>query len=323
MARRIAVIDVGTVSVRMAVATAEGSRLSDVERASRICDLGEGVSASGRILHAAIERTASCVRDYLVRARELGAEVAACTLTSAARDAGNAIELLSELSALGLVPQVIPGDVEGSLAFLGAARDFEGERILVADSGGGSTEVALGRLGQGKLSLSFVRSVNVGCRRITERFLALHDPPLPDELERAHAACAASFAEVAAGDVERLVACGGTATSLVAMELALDPYDPARVHLHELGREQVAALEREMAMLTEAQRRVVTGLQPQRAPVILGGIVALGELMDAVGVESMTVTESDLLLGLAGVVGLVASGSPSPVGWEPALVRLG
>ena len=325
--RRIAAIDIGTVSVRLALATYGDGALDDVQKTTRICDLGEGVGATCRMSNAAIMRVLACVDDYLAMAREFGAEVACCTLTSAARDAANAIELLSGLTARGLMPQVIPGEVEGSLTFMGVARDFPGERILVADNGGGSTEFALGTIATVGSGIEWVRSIDVGCRRITERYLVDDDPPSEDALRAAHERCAQDLAGITqllanVPAPEHLVICGGTSTSLVAMALELEVYDSSRVHGHELTRAEVAELEERMAAIPLARRRSVPGLQPQRAPVILGGIVVIGELMDACGADRFVTSESDLLYGLAAAEGIALEGRPPAIGWEPVLVRL-
>jgi exopolyphosphatase/guanosine-5'-triphosphate,3'-diphosphate pyrophosphatase len=326
---RIAVIDVGTVSVRLAVATFDRGKVRSLQKLTRICDLGEGVAATRRITNAAIMRVVQCVDEYLTKAREAGAEAVVCTLTSAARDATNAVELLSQLSALGIIPQVIPGEVEGQLTFLGVASDFPGTRLLVADSGGGSTEFALGSLSaRGTVALDFVRSIDIGARRMTDRFLSKTDPPTADELAQAHEACRLELADVSArladtiNAPKRLVVCGGTATSMVAMRLGLEPYDPSRVHLHVLTRFDVCALEDRLSRMSVARRRQVKGLQEKRAPIILGGVVVLAETMDALGFDRMTVSESDLLYGLAHVTGSLQTGGISPIGWDPTIVPL-
>ena len=331
---RVACIDIGTVTARLAVADVEGGRVLRLAKHSEICNLGEGVDATGRLSQAAMERVFACVRGYVESAREAGAEAACCTLTSAARDAENAPELGAALDSLGLDPLVIPGEIEGALTFLGVARDFAGRRILVADNGGGSTELALGSLRpDGVLDLSFVRSIDVGCRRVTEKFLSAAPLPSKDDLEAAHAFAAEAFAPAvaegglfAAGDArategapEHLVVCGGTVTSLVAMSLGLDPYDPTRVHLARLSREEVEGLEARLAGLTVEQRAELPGLQSKRAPVILGGAVAVSELMRQTGFGELVVSESDLLFGLATVASAALTGEGSPVVWKPTM----
>ena len=332
--RRVACIDIGTVTARLAVADVERGRVLRLAKHSEICNLGEGVDATGRLSEEAMGRVFACVRGYVDSAREAGAEAACCTLTSAARDAENACELGAALDSLGLDPIVIPGEIEGALTFLGVARDFPGTRILVADNGGGSTELALGSLRtDGALDLGFVRSVDVGCRRVTEKYLSAEPLPATADLEAAHAFAAAAFAPVieegglaAAGSEravegapERLVVCGGTVTSLVAMNLELEPYDSSRVHLGKITLEEVETLERRLAGMTVEQRAELPGLQAKRAPVILGGVVAISELMRQTGFTELLASESDLLFGLATTAAAALTGEDSPVIWKPTM----
>lgn len=334
---RVACIDIGTVTARLAVADVEGGRVARLIKRSEICNLGEGVDATGRLRDDAIGRVFSCVRGYVALAVEAGAPAACCTLTSAARDAENSDEMVSALESLGLSPLVIPGRIEGSLTFLGVAQDFRGRRILVADNGGGSTELALGSLGEdGALDLSYVRSVDVGCRRVTEKYLQAAPLPTADDLAAAHAFVAEGFApaveegglwaagsERAVADApEALVVCGGTVTSLVAVDAEMEPYDSARVHLAGLTREKVEALEKRLAGLTVEQRAELPGLQAKRAPVILGGAVAISELMRQTSFSTLQASESDLLFGLALTAAASLDGTASPVGWRPEMHAL-
>ena len=319
----IAVIDIGTVTARLALSEAEGGRVRLLTKVSTIVNLGEGVDQTGELKPAACQRVTDCVAGYVQKAREAGAVACCCTLTSAARDARNSGDLLARLRALGIEPEVIPGEVEGRLTFLGVAQDFLGTQILVADNGGGSTELACGTLTLGGLSMDLVRSTNVGCRRITDRFLSRTDPPSQEDLAAAHEFAAGLFAPVVdelrslGAKPRRLVVCGGTATSLVAIDAGLVPYDSTRVHLHELTRAQVVALQDRLGALTVAERAQVPGLQAKRAPVILAGTVALGELMDQTGFDRMTVSESDLLVGMSLTLDAAVRGVATPVGWKP------
>ena len=331
---RLACIDIGTVTARLAVADVEDGRIVRLAKHSEICNLGQGVDATGRLDEDAMARVISCVRGYVQSAREAGAVAACCTLTSAARDAENSAILGAELDALGLDPLIIPGQVEGALTFLGVVRDFPGRRILVADNGGGSTELACGQMtADGVLDLRFVRSIDVGCRRVTEKFLSSEGPDAPDALDRAHEFAAKALSPAVeegallvagtpgAGEdsPEVLVVTGGTVTSLVAVEKGLEPYDSSRVHLATLSRETLDALEARLAGLTVAERAALPGLQEKRAPVIVGGAVCVGELMRQTGFSQLTVSESDLLFGLALAADATLRGVESPVGWGPTM----
>lgn len=327
---RVACIDIGTVTCRLALADVAGGRVVRMAKQTTICDLGEGLDAAGRISDAARDRVLACVDAYLVAARSAAVPVASCTLTSAARDAENSDELLDGLAARGLKPEVIPGEVEGRLTFLGVAQDFAGQAILIVDNGGGSTELALGALADGVVDIAYVHSVDVGCRRITERYLAEHEDGVPteEELAAAHAwaaeQLAPTIAKVRATGVvpSQLIACGGTVTTLVALDAQLVPYDSAFVHLHELTLDTVERLEAELAARSVDARAVLPGIQAKRAGVILGGTVIIAELLRATGFDALTVSESDLLFGLSLSAAAAYEGAEPPIGWRPTLASL-
>lgn len=324
---RVAVIDVGTVTARLAIADVEDNKVVRLMRQSTIVNLGEGVDQSGVLLPAACKRLLDCIDGYVAQIAQAHVATVCCTLTSAARDARNSADLLAELKARGLKAQVIPGEVEGMLTFLGVAQDFSTSRLLVADNGGGSTEFALGRLADGRTpELDFVRSIDVGCRRVTEKFLSRTDPPLKEDIEAAHAFAAESFAQVfnegecyGGKRPDRLVVTGGTSTTIVALAKALVPYDSSHVHLARLTRQAVEEQENRLAAITLAERAELPGIQVKRAPVILGGVIAVFEIMRASGMQELTVSESDLLFGLSLTVAATANNSKSPVGWNPEL----
>lgn len=335
--RRVACIDIGTVTARLAVADVEGERVARLAKSSTICNLGQDVDRTHLLATDAMKRVFLCCNEYVASAKAAGAEAICCTMTSAARDAENSAELEEALRSLGLEPEVIPGEVEGALTFLGVAQDFGGKRILVADNGGGSTELACGVLEDGVLDLGFVESTNVGCRRITDKFLSERELPSAEDLAEAHEFAAGLLAPaierggLRADGAEgaapaRLVVCGGTVTTLVAVKLALSPYDSSRVHLATLGRDEVRELEALLAAKTVEERAALPGIQPKRAPVILGGAVAIGELMDQTGFDELTVSESDLLFGLSLTAATAlpgAEGQKSPVGWKPTMRPVG
>ena len=253
---KVAAIDLGTVSSRLVLAQVEGGAIVESSKHTEITDLGEGVDATGRFCEAAVERVLAACRMFVDEARAFGAACICTTCTSAARDASNAALLLDGLRDLGLEPQVIPGEVEARLTFFGVAHDFAGERIIVADSGGGSTELATGVYApeRGVFALEGTRSLDIGCRRVTERFFSAL-PPSCGELAAAAAWAGEQFAAYFEGlpsdfeRAERLVAVGGTVTTLVALVHELEPYDSSFVHLRELSLEQVSAAIERMSVL--------------------------------------------------------------------------
>ena len=345
----LAAIDIGTVTARLALAQVEDGRVIRMAKYTEIVNLGEGVDTAKRLLPEAIHRCVGCVSSYVDHARKEGAEAVVCTLTSAARDAENAPDLGMGLASLGLEPMIIPGEIEGALTFLGVSHDFENHRILVADSGGGSTELVVGTLagqpvvqgagqsaGQSEaqsvdqyagqqLDINFVESVELGCRRLTERFNLSSDHPSAEDIDGAHKMAAQMMSEAIGraqqqcAAPELLVGVGGTATSLIAIRDHLDPYDPSKVHLNHISLDEVLQIEGLLASKTLKEREDITGLQAKRAPVMLAGTILLAELMKNSGFKHLVVSESDLLFGLVVTAAAVHQGKQSPVIWQPIL----
>ena len=337
----LAAIDIGTVTARLALAQVEDGRVIRMAKYTEIVNLGEGVDKTKRLLPEAIHRCVGCVSSYVDHARKEGAEAVVCTLTSAARDAENALDLGMGLASLGLEPMIIPGEIEGALTFLGVSHDFENHRILVADSGGGSTELVVGTLagqaaahsaGQSanqaagqQLDINFVESVDLGCRRLTERFSLSSDHPSAEDIDGAHQMAAQMMSEAIGraqqqcAAPELLVGVGGTATSLIAIRDRLDPYDPSKVHLNHISIDEVSQIEELLASKTLKEREDITGLQAKRAPVMLAGTILLAELMKNSGFKHLVVSESDLLFGLVITAAAVHQGKQSPVIWQPIL----
>lgn len=318
---KIAAIDLGTVSSRLLCAEMSNGQITASIKRTVITDLGERVDATGVFAPAAIDRVTQACTEFVREAREFGAHHVCCTLTSAARDVSNGNELLDRLRDLGLVPQVIPGEVEARLTFYGVARDFANERIAVADSGGGSTELVVGRASDGGLELDCAESLNIGCRRVTERFFS-SVPPSADELDKAAAWARAQFEPYWAGLAnrpERLVAVGGTVTTLVAMVHELAVYDSHFVHLRDLTIEQVEDGIDRMRSLTVEQIAQLPGIQAKRAPVILAGAIVVRELMRAGGYGRLTVSENSLLAGAAATIYEAAMSGRTDIGWIPEL----
>ena len=321
----LAAIDIGTVTARLALAQVEDGRVIRMAKYTEIVNLGEGVDTAKRLLPEAIHRCVGCVSSYVDHARKEGAEAVVCTLTSAARDAENAPDLGMGLASLGLEPMIIPGEIEGALTFLGVSHDFENHRILVADSGGGSTELVVGTLAGQQLDINFVESVDLGCRRLTERFNLSSDHPSAEDIDGAHQMAAQMMSEAIGraqqqcAAPELLVGVGGTATSLIAIRDHLDPYDPSKVHLNHISIDEVSQIEGLLASKTLKEREDITGLQVKRAPVMLAGTILLAELMKNSGFKHLVVSESDLLFGLVITAAAVHQGKQSPVIWQPIL----
>jgi exopolyphosphatase / guanosine-5'-triphosphate,3'-diphosphate pyrophosphatase len=295
---RVAVIDVGTNSARLLVADVAGGRVSPVERRSRVTRLGRGVDLSGRLSAEAIEDACEAIGDYVSAYRELGAETVDAIATSAVRDAENGSAFVAELrERFALSARVLDGEEEARLTYLGATADRPpAEPTLVIDIGGGSTELIVGTGAE----ISFHASLQAGVVRHSERHIG-SDPPTAVELESL-AADVRGLIEAAVGDgveAEAGIAVAGTPTSLAAVEMELEPYDPARVHGHVLTLRSIQRMLSRLASAPLSQRVEIPGLHPDRAPTIVAGVVILVEAMRAFSLERIEASEHDILYGTA------------------------
>lgn len=302
---RYAAIDIGTVTCRMLVVDVGESGLHELAREYAITNLGEGVDATGELKPEAIDRVVRAIDGFLAVRDSLSTPDhpvvrTVAVATSAARDARNAAEFAARLRERGIELSVIPGAREAALSFSGASIDFSGERLMVVDVGGGSTEVVMGTGGAEPLC---AHSFNVGCRRVTEKFLA-SNPPAPEELARARAwireQMASWFADQAkeAASLERVVAVAGTATTVVSIRDRMETYDSSRVHKARVSRQELLEVYERLAALPLSARKNVVGLDPKRAPVMVAGLLILLEVLDFAGIDAFTVSETDILHGI-------------------------
>ena len=302
---RYAAIDIGTVTCRMLVVDADESGLYELTREYVITNLGEGVDATGELKPEAIDRVVRAIDGFLEVRDSLSTPDhpvirTVAVATSAARDARNAADFAARLRERGIELSVIPGSREAALSFSGASIDFSGERLMVVDVGGGSTEVVMG---MGGVEPVCAHSFNVGCRRVTEKFLA-SDPPAPEELARARAwireQMASWFADQAKGaaSLERVVAVAGTATTVVSIRDRMETYDSSRVHKARVSRQELLEVYERLAALPLSARKKVVGLDPKRAPVMVAGLLILLEVLDFAGIDAFTVSETDILHGI-------------------------
>jgi exopolyphosphatase/guanosine-5'-triphosphate,3'-diphosphate pyrophosphatase len=298
---RVAVVDVGTNSTRLLIADVDpsGGSVRELVRRSQVTRLGDGVDRDGTLSLEASERTYRCLDGYATAIAEQRCEANLAVLTSAVRDAANGREFAERVrDRYDLDARVLSGAEEAQLTFLGAmsGRPAPVEPTVVIDIGGGSTEFVIG-VGR---SAGFHTSLHAGVVRMSERHLH-SDPPAPAELQElardVRGTLLAGLPAQERAAVTRGIAVAGTATSAASIDQELDPYDPDRVHGYPLTLGTVELLLARLAEMDEPQRRSVVGLNPDRAPTIVAGMILLGEAMRAFALEQVEVSEHDILYG--------------------------
>ncbi|MFE7527453.1 exopolyphosphatase [Kitasatospora sp. NPDC057542] len=304
---RVAAIDCGTNSIRLLVADLdpETGEIIDLDRRMIVNRLGQGVDQTGRLHPDALARTFAACREYqeIISGFGVGPERLRFVATSASRDAENSDEYVKGVrDILGVEPEVVSGEEEAHLSFVGATKELAGGQFpgpyLVFDLGGGSTEFVLGTD-----DVQAARSVNIGCVRLTERYFG--DTELPSEEQvaaaRAHVRAELDRAEevVPLTGAATLVGLAGTVTTVSAIAQGLPGYDSAAIHHSRVGRERVAEITRELLAATHAERAAIPSMHPGRVDVIAAGALELLEIMERTGAAEVVVSEHDILDGIA------------------------
>ena len=297
---RVAVVDVGTNSTRLLIGDVADGRVYEIDRRSQVTRLGRGVDLSGNLATEAIDATCAVIGEYVAAYRELGVTAVVALATSAVRDAVNGDAFIAELrERFALDARILDGEEEAQLTFRGAtAGQLPAQPVVVIDIGGGSTELIVGDFA----GIDFDSSIQAGVVRHSERHLA-SDPPTPGELERlagdVRGLISTALSSQAGVYAESGIAVAGTPTSLASIDQRLDPYDPRRVQGYRLSLDAIQHMLSKLAAMPLAERREVIGLDPDRAPTIVAGVVILIEAMRAFGIGEIEVSERDILHGAA------------------------
>ena len=300
---RVAAIDCGTNSIRLLIAEPNGAGgLTDLERRLEVVRLGQGVDASGAFHPDALQRTFAAVDEYaeLIKKADVPVEKVHFVATSATRDVKNRDSFFAGVKErLGVVPDVISGEIEARLSFYGALSRVtpEGEPVLIMDIGGGSTELITGSAAG---TLHSAISLDVGSVRVTERFLK-QNPVADDDL----AGAAEYVDDLLAGSgldfssIGTWIGVAGTVTTLAGVYLELEHYDRERVHGAVIPLPAIAELLHRLARMTVAEIRALPSMHPGRADVITGGALIEARVAARLNVQDLIVSESDILDGIA------------------------
>ena len=297
---RVAAIDCGTNSIRLLIADVDGNNFREVSRDMEIVRLGQGVDKTGHFNPDAISRTLKAVEKFADEIAKRGVNKIRFCATSATRDATNRELFIDGVrERLGVTPEVISGDEEARLSFLGATKELADylAPFLVIDIGGGSTEFVLGLR-----SVDAAKSVNIGCVRMSERHFA-NDPATKEEIEAARKDIQNAIHEAAKiVDIRRaksLIAVAGTATTVAAAALELTTYDRYAIHLSRISAEKTHRVSEMFLRMTRDERATLGFMHPGRVDVIGAGSLVLSEIVKATGADEFIASESDILDGMA------------------------
>ncbi len=293
----VAVIDCGTNSTRLLIRAGSVT----LERRVVTTRLGRSTDRTGRLDADGVTRTLEALAEYREVVEAHGARRVRAVATQAVREATDGHDFVVRATeVLGTPVEVLSGEEEGRLAFVGATSEVDEADgpFLVLDIGGGSTELSVGTT-----TCEGSMSIPLGSVRITEQQLA-SDPPAPEELSNAFAIVDAYLDDVlrempAVRDASTLLGTGGTITTMAAVEIGLVEYDRDVIHRFVLTRAAAEDVFRTLATERLADRVHNPGLRSDRADIIVGGCCVLLAIMRRLDLKECVVCETDLLDGIA------------------------
>ena len=297
---RVAAIDCGTNSIRLLIADIAGDNFKEFLRTMEIVRLGQGVDQNKAFHPDAIDRTLKAVELFRDQIASKGVEKIRFCATSATRDATNRNLFTDGVrDILGIEVEVIPGEEEAELSFIGATKELRQSDapFLVVDIGGGSTEFVFG-----SEKVDFAKSVNIGCVRMSERHLNTQ-PPSMAQIAQAivdiDIAITQAAAVVPITTAKTLVAVAGTATTVAAAALELTDYDRHLIHLSRISSDKVHKVAATFQSMNKDQIASLGFMHPGRVDVITAGSLVLSRIMAATGATEFVASESDILDGMA------------------------
>ena len=271
----------------------------EIDRRMEIVRLGQGVDQNKSFHPDAIERTLAAVSDFAIEISRRGVSKVRFCATSATRDASNrAIFIEGVKSILGVEPEVISGEEEARLSFLGATQELHDSEspFLVVDIGGGSTEFVFGARG-----VEAAKSVNIGCVRMSERHLT-SQPPSKDQVANAIIDIDRAISDAATLvplKAKTLVAVAGTATTVAAAAMELETYDRYSIHLARIPAPKVHEVSARFLTMSREEIAALGYMHPGRVDVIAAGALVLDRVMVATNASEFVASESDILDGIA------------------------
>ena len=289
---KVAAIDIGSNSIHLVIVRAmRGQHLEIIDREKEMVRLGSVTLREHRLAPETIDRAITTLARYKKMAEANKVDLIITTATAAVRESDNADEFINRVrSEVGLDVRLLPGIEEARLIALAVSEvtDFNNQRGLIIDVGGGSTEFILTRGGEPE----FLHSMRIGAVRLTEKFIST-DPPALAERERLVANLRADLARVVwevkrrgfdfvvgtAGTVENIVSAIVQAEAAKYLETATE----FEGFTETVTLDQIRELNRKLAQMSNRQRRRVAGIEKARSDIIIAGGLLVETILSELG----------------------------------------
>ena len=301
--KKTAYIDIGTNSVRMMTLSSDSVDCINAVKYMNTTRIGRGVDKNRKLSDEGIKDTLDALKDFKEDALKAGADEIKVIGTSALRDAENREDFLEAVkSNLGLKVDVISGDEEARLGFLGVSKGLKGhikedDYILVVDIGGGSTELIVGRNGE----IEYAKSIDIGAVRLSDKFVTTDPVSLVEQqaiADHIRISLKEVLKKVESYPIKGVIGIGGTITTIGSIALEMKAYDRKKIHNYYVPLETIYAINKKLLNQKIESRKEVVGLQPKRADIIPYGLMILHQILLSLEVSGISISEYDNLEGL-------------------------
>jgi exopolyphosphatase/guanosine-5'-triphosphate,3'-diphosphate pyrophosphatase len=297
---RTAAIDIGSNAVRLIVADVENGKLINIVYTDRnITRLGASLKATGNLSEESVLKTLITLQKYIKTAKELKVEKIKAVATSAVREASNRNDLINPALDMGLRIEVIDGETEAALELSGVTAGIEisGQRTLIFDIGGGSTEFIYAEPNVA----AKVMSIPLGVVKMADSY-NFREPCLEEHMDMIRIPLFTILNEVKVNmdfHPELLIGSAGTPTTLAAIDLKLSNYDWKKVNGYTLKKDRIKEIFKQLFSISAEDRLGIIGMEKGREDLIIPGILITLELMDMIGMETLTISDFGLREGLS------------------------
>lgn len=292
---KAAAVDIGTNSCRLLVAEAKSDNSFVIlNRSVEITRLGEGVDENRVLKKSAVKRVLETLKKYISIIEKHKVDKLRIVGTSALRDVKNPEILAEKIRSLGYELEIISGKKEAELNYLGAVSNLD-SNFLLLDIGGGSTEF----IWPEDSKINF-KSIDIGCVRMTEKFISAPEKALSliekENIDKQVKKLLKK--ELTIKDNFKVKGVGGTITTLASIKLGMTEYDSKKIENLQVDMSELKKILNNLAHLSLEKRKKIRGLQPERADIIIAGLIILKSILEFIGSEFIYVSDHDLLYGI-------------------------
>lgn len=297
---RGAAIDVGSNTVRLLIGEIRDRSIVRIHSDRKITRLAEGLRNTGELREENMKRSVAALKTFSLSIAAFGATCVSAVGTSALREAGNSREFVDRaFRETGIKIEVIPGVREAELTEKGVMIGLIGadDASLIIDIGGGSTEWILHKAGPHEAPLC--GSLPTGVVNLFENFIKT-DPPSDEDVSALNSEIDSRLRLLGPGPrgPGNLIGTGGTITTLASIDLGLTEYGPERIHSHRIPKDRLYLMRDRLLSLPLSKRRELDGLEPERADLIIPGILLTIRVVELFGFPGLIVSDYGLLEGL-------------------------